>query len=142
MILVLNLLYTKILSTKRKLLIVGLLSLGALNMHAQKNNEVTITSANIESTLTGKWNMEKVQPNDKGVIIKGFTMKGAGYGEIIKGDAQGGSKIIVSKIFGMNQNAICFADGEGSRIVYKIISITKSTMCLTDGVYTIDFTKE
>jgi hypothetical protein len=126
----------------KKLIIACLLSLSALNINAQKNNDIAITGANIETVLTGKWNMVKVQPKDKAIAIKGFEMKGTGYGEIAKTNEDGTSKNVICKIYGVNQNSIVFADGEGMRIVYKIISMSKSAMQLSDGVATLDFIKE
>jgi hypothetical protein len=130
------------LSTMKKIIIATFIMLSTINIYAQKSSDLAITSANIETVLTGKWNMVRVQPKDKLVMIKGFTMKGTGYGEIIKTNDDGTNKTIISKIFGLNQNSIVFADGEGMRVVYKIVTMSKNAMQLTDGVATLDFIKE
>jgi hypothetical protein len=126
----------------KKLILLSILSLGIVNIYAQKNNNIVITAANIEAALTGNWIMAKIQPDDKGVFIKGFTMKGTGFGDILKNSGTGETKTIISKIFGFNQNSICFVDGDGERIVYKIVSMTKNYMQLTDGDRTIDFLRK
>jgi hypothetical protein len=126
----------------RILIIASLLFLNCNNLLAQKNNELLISAANIESVLSGKWNLVNIQPKDKGAVIKGFEMKGTGYGEIQKGADDGSTKVVVSKIYQLNQNSICFADGEGTRLVYKIVNMSKSYLRVTDGVYTLDFAKQ
>jgi hypothetical protein len=126
----------------KKIIIACLMMLSAANMYAQKNNEIAINAANIETVLNGKWTMTKVQPKDKDVLIKGFEMKGTGYGEILKTSPDGTTKMVICKIFGINQNSIVFADADGSRVVYKIVMMSKNAMQLTDGVATLDFIKE
>ncbi len=45
--------------------------------------EMAINNASIEKCLVGTWNVVSVQPNDKATPLRGFSMKGAGYGELI-----------------------------------------------------------
>jgi hypothetical protein len=126
----------------KKILFATMLVATSICTFAQKQNTVAITAANIESTLNGSWKIARVSPSDKQVSIQSFVLKGAGYGEITKSIDKGLVKTVFSKIYGINQNAIIFADAEGVRVVYKIIELQKNLIRLSDGEATIDYVKE
>jgi hypothetical protein len=129
----------------RKIFLLLAVSFITLQAVAQnKSAVVAITASNIESVLSsnGDWKLIRATPNEKGIKIKSFTMKGAGYGEIEKIQADGSTKKIFCKIFGMNQNAICFGDADGERVIFKLIEMTSNTLRMSDGTTTVDFLRK
>jgi VCBS repeat-containing protein len=138
-----HLFYNKNLSTMKKVIMIAMIALVSVSATLLAKTETAITAANIEMVLSkaGTWTMAKADPNEKEIKIKSFIMKGTGYGEIVKLQSDGTTKTIFCKIYGMNQNAICFADAEGERVIFKLDEMTTNTLRMTTGKTTVTFVR-
>jgi hypothetical protein len=120
-----------------------LLAMVSATAFAQKSNTaIPLNNENIQKTVIGDWNIINIQPANADVKIKNISIKGAGYGEVMKQKEDGTEVSIICKIYAQNNSEIMFSDAEGYRIIYKVISLTKNTMSLSNGKFTVDYKKQ
>jgi hypothetical protein len=122
-------------------LLIGVGLLFSSTANAQDGG-ILINNKTIEECLIGKWAVIRVRPNDKAVSLRGFTMKGTGYGEIESVAENNSTKKVLGRIFALNNNSIVFTDNEGHRIIYKVEYLTKTMIQLTDGTNSVDIAKQ
>jgi hypothetical protein len=115
-----------------------------LFIHIAKAQESTLTINNqtITDNVIGKWRLMSSNPSDAVNLVKGFIVKGPGYGEITKGNSAEDSKPVVSKIFAQGNNSICFSDAEGNRTTLKVSVLRKDQLTVTDGKASFIYVKE
>ncbi len=115
----------------------------SLSGFAQKTAKaITLNTENIQKTVVGNWIVQSIMPNDDGILIKDISIKGAGYGEVMKKKEDGTQAPVICKIYPQNNSELLFSDAEGYRVAYKVVSLSSSEMVLSKGKTILTYIKK